>query len=575
MWSEDSGLSKSAILPTTLWGSTGVPSEEASGANFNTLTEKLNDSVGYTEQIIHLNITDLIQNTYIDIYGFESSNEHWLSSDFIELDDTCNTVYVDFMYGKACYICLYDKYKNLTRAIQYEEYFTNSTYKYSLDEIKITIESDEKYIRGSYEITKVTNNDDLHIRCVNYCNINRFINNLDYENILYKQKITNISNNITYEYGKYVHYKASTNKISIVSHNNGMYGVSNLIPLNKGDTIKVTATVKGNNVVSFISKWQDYDTPLYSIYVSNVKTLETVEYTALDAIEYIRISYYYDPPREGNNYVETNIPPIVFVTEAMNFDQIKTDINVANSNIATLNNTLNLYGIEYNKYLAYCMRNILFIGDSIMAGSTYAEAWGDYNSSNTGQIDDNIPRMMERMLNATCGNASKSGYSPSNWWNEYSELDISQYSTFIIWLGTNYGPTTSVQTDVAPYDNPENFANSETGYYCRIIEKIKTESPSCFIVLVKVFASKSTVITVNQNIDEIAEYYNDLNILVIDNSDLTIEAYPKLHADINNPHFCKNGNAFIANRFITEISKYFSQDPMRCEFGYTQRTNII
>lgn len=72
--------------------------------------------------------------------------------------------------------------------------------------------------------------------------------------------------------------------------------------------------------------------------------------------------------------------------------------------------------------------------------------------------------------------------------------------------------------------------------------------------------------------DNIAEKYN---LVVIDNSDLTTGRMPKLHADINNPHFCKNGNAFITNRYIQELTKYFAQDPMCCEYHYIIQTNII
>ena len=216
------------------------------------------------------------------------------------------------------------------------------------------------------------------------------------------------------------------------------------------------------------------------------------------------------------------------------------------------------------------MWKILCIGDSLTSGANYNEEWGAETSPGAS-IDENYPRMLGRMLNGETTNAGFSGYSASTWWNaKKNTYTFANYDTFIIWLGTNNGLTDTLDTDVNPYTDYNDFAETETGYYCKIIEKIKAENESCLIVLTKVFASKGSKATTNLVIDKIAQKYG---LPVIDNSDLGASTHPELHVGIPNPHFGKAGNAFIANRYIVELGKWFAENPLRCEFHYTSRTN--
>ena len=221
-------------------------------------------------------------------------------------------------------------------------------------------------------------------------------------------------------------------------------------------------------------------------------------------------------------------------------------------------------------FWAQAMWKVLCIGDSLTSGANYTEEWGEQTSPGAS-IDQNYPRMLGRLINGEVTNAGFSGYSASTWWNsKHSSYTYNDYDTFIIWLGTNNGLTDTLDTDVDPYDDYNDFAETETGYYCKIIEKIKEENKSCLIVLTKIFASKDSVSETNTTIDHIAEKYN---LPVIDNSDLGAGAHPELHGGINNPHFGKAGNAFVANRYVARVSEWFAENPLRCEYHYTPRTN--
>lgn len=223
-----------------------------------------------------------------------------------------------------------------------------------------------------------------------------------------------------------------------------------------------------------------------------------------------------------------------------------------------------------NRYWAYNVWKVLCIGDSLTSGATFSEAWGSVAEPGKS-IDQNYPRILGRMINAEVTNAGISGRSASTWYtNDLANYDFSDYDTFIIWLGTNNGLTPTLDTDVDPYNDYHDYAETETGYFCKIIESIKEQNNSCLIVIVKVFASGGSVTYTNAALEQIATRYG---CLLIDNSDLSYELHPELHANVNNPHFGKSGNVFIANRLVTEIGKYISEDPMSGEYGYSQRTN--
>ena len=210
----------------------------------------------------------------------------------------------------------------------------------------------------------------------------------------------------------------------------------------------------------------------------------------------------------------------------------------------------------------YAPGNIICIGDSLTVGSYFGQA----HSGET--IRQNYPYYLARMLSAEVTVAAKGGYSASDWYAEFSEsYDWKDYDTALIWLGTNYAPTDTLDTDVLPFSDPASFAETETGYYCRIIEEIRRENPGCLIFLMTIFASKSDVEEANRAIAAIAAHYD---LPVIDMSGLDAPTHPELHAGSNqNPHFGKAGNLYIASRLVDAFQTYFEENAVRSEYGIT------
>lgn len=210
----------------------------------------------------------------------------------------------------------------------------------------------------------------------------------------------------------------------------------------------------------------------------------------------------------------------------------------------------------------YAVDNMLCIGDSLTAGSCFANDMGG------ASIEQRYCYYLARMLNTEVTPAAVAGYSASDWYNKLLEqYDYSQYNAVSIWLGTNYAPTNTLAEDVEPFASPDDYAETETGYYCRLIERILEDNPDCFIVLLNVFASKSDVAEANLAIEAIAGRYG---LPVVDVSNMGSEEHPEFHGGISNPHLSKTGNIYVASRIVDVISAHFAENPARCEFGVSK-----
>ena len=214
---------------------------------------------------------------------------------------------------------------------------------------------------------------------------------------------------------------------------------------------------------------------------------------------------------------------------------------------------------DRNDNWAYAMGRILCIGDSLTEGAYFGADMGG------AAIEQNYPYYLGRMLNTEVVNAGVGGYSASDWYIEKAgDYEYADYDTVIIWLGTNNGLTDTLDTDVAPFSDYNDFAETETGYYCKIIETVLEANPRARIVLMNVFASKGDVKITNKTINKIAAKY-DLH--VIDTTSLSMDKDTDLHAGLKNPHLGKGGNIAAAQLIIRDMGNYFAGRPIRCEYG--------
>lgn len=213
----------------------------------------------------------------------------------------------------------------------------------------------------------------------------------------------------------------------------------------------------------------------------------------------------------------------------------------------------------------YLLNKVMCIGDSLTEGAYFD------TSHNGATIIENYPYYLAKINKFETINAGTSGISASGWYeNKRTLYPISECDTFIIWLGTNNGYTDTLEEDTASGDY-NTYANTETGYYCKIIEYIQEKRPNANIFLCKIFASKSNVNTSNLVLDKIAVKYN---LPVINMNDGTL--YNKSNVDIqnllhpfdNSVHFGKIGNLTVARKISNFINEYINNNLSQFEHIY-------
>lgn len=277
------------------------------------------------------------------------------------------------------------------------------------------------------------------------------------------------------------------------------------------------------------------------VYISGSNVYTTTINVPANAV-YFRFSAY---------NIDTNLVTLTG-TNSLNF--IKEQISTINKQIQPPTNYY--YGIG----------KTLMIGDSLTSGAYYDDV-----AFKGASINQNIPFYLGKITNNAVKNAGVSGSTPISWHStEFTKYDYTQFDTFFIWFGTNQGLTDTIENDVNAHASYNDYATTNTGTYCKLIEEIKAVNPDSSIHLSTVFASSGNIATTNSVINQIATKY-DLNI--IDMSDLSTAKYPNLHLGINNTHFGKSGNIYVANRIANDLNSYFASNQLKLEFGLTPRTD--
>ena len=178
--------------------------------------------------------------------------------------------------------------------------------------------------------------------------------------------------------------------------------------------------------------------------------------------------------------------------------------------------------------------NIMFIGDSITEGAAGVESY--------------VTKMQPMIgYDYTLFNAGVGGINAGTWWNNNVRalLDFPGINVVVIMLGLNGGMTDTFDTDVDPYNNYLDYANTITGNTCKMIEWIQLTIPDALIV----FATPTYAISAaheqqaENQIDCIPELVKRYNIPVIDIHTL---------CGVN----AKNASNFIVSDNVHDNEKY-------------------
>lgn len=195
--------------------------------------------------------------------------------------------------------------------------------------------------------------------------------------------------------------------------------------------------------------------------------------------------------------------------------------------------------------------NTFCIGDSLTVGADYTS--GSY----AGNMKENYPYYLKKISHMNVEYKGRAGWSAKDWWRDYGNTDFSQYDSFVIWLGTNEGLTDTLNEDVIAHSDYADFANTNTGCYCKIISKMIEQTPNARIFLVNCSGTSGDLATTNSVIQQIATLYSNNVVGIIDmlNSGLWDNTNEYLNHIINNIHFSRVGNLYLANYIYRSIDE--------------------
>jgi hypothetical protein len=250
--------------------------------------------------------------------------------------------------------------------------------------------------------------------------------------------------------------------------------------------------------------------------------------------------------------------------------EIKTNTTTANAeSISDLKESLKSVPYEWERVL----NSVCCIGDSLTKGAYYV------NGHDGISIEQNYPYFFGKQTGLTVQNEGLGGSSPSSRWNYFSTFDFTPYNAFFIWWGTNGGLTDTLYED-GVIDSEGNlisdftqYADTNTGDYCKVIGKIISQVPHAKIFLGTIYTTSATegISVTNAVIDKIASLYPDNVMGIVDNNDGTLYARASkrltpawVHID-NITHFSMVGNYYLAVHWIKAIRTIIAENPAKFE----------
>lgn len=233
------------------------------------------------------------------------------------------------------------------------------------------------------------------------------------------------------------------------------------------------------------------------------------------------------------------------------FDEIVTNYDLLKRIGTTQTN------IEERANILAAFDNIVCVGDSL----TFSQVYTALSASRQAK------RPYPVVLGKLCGNdatmLARSGATAQACWEEFESQIVAKTNPLaIIYLGTNYGLTDTLDTDVIGND-PDNWSNNNIGCYCRFVQKF--QSLGYKVLLLKCWATSGTgtsdLAHTNSAIRNIGQRFGCGVIDVPVSDDLKFHYYPDL-SGYNGVHYNDLGYSWFASALIAAVSR-MSTDEMK------------
>ena len=136
-------------------------------------------------------------------------------------------------------------------------------------------------------------------------------------------------------------------------------------------------------------------------------------------------------------------------------------------------------------YSVDAVSDVICIGDSMTEGVIV-----DYDNIHVAAaayLTYSYPTVLSHLTGWTIENAGYGGIDALNWWeHEFNKYDYSSYKLALIELGQNHGLTDTLieDTTISEGQTYLDYASTNTGSYCKIIEGIQNANSRILIVIV-------------------------------------------------------------------------------------------
>lgn len=244
----------------------------------------------------------------------------------------------------------------------------------------------------------------------------------------------------------------------------------------------------------------------------------------------------------NNNYLDNSKVLIAwFINDFILWTNKKNDSRI--ENLPTAENIIPMYD------------DIICIGDSLTWSQVYT---ADYEQRRAFKTYPQI-------LASLCGGITSHAYATPGdtailWWERSSSGAFDNHGLYIVFLGTNGGLTDTIETDCVG-TNPDNFANTNTGQYGRILQTIYNNGDRA--VLIKPWAGLNVNIT-KEVVDKFALKYS-FAAIDINTPERSNEWYHKFPdgSGLNGLHFNDLGYAWMANEIKTQINLLSAEEKFK------------
>ena len=199
--------------------------------------------------------------------------------------------------------------------------------------------------------------------------------------------------------------------------------------------------------------------------------------------------------------------------------------------------------------------NIVCVGDSL----TWSQVYFGSGVSDQRQARRTYPAVLGALCGCETQLLATPGDTAKHCWDTQKNNIVSKTNPLaIIYLGTNAGLTDTLATDVVG-DNPDNWADNNTGCYCRFVQKF--QSLGYKVLLLRVWATSADKETTNSAITHIGERFGCAVMDVPYTTEIQYHYYPDLSGS-NGLHYNDLGYSWFASALIKESGK-LSTNEMR------------